>query len=285
MMTGTRADRLALRGQMIRRLPTKAELAQRAPIVLTERDQDILFAVYQQGFVTTDLIELAFFPPAESARCSYSSRAYERLRQLWLWSYLDRVEQPVARLIGGRRPFLYALGPRAVPLVAARLGDGAAPVQRRRLDRLDDMFIEHDLLATRFWANLKALMDTHGHADWRWIPERELRAMRARVKDPKGRLWLPFLPDGAFSIRYPNGHVQFSLVEIDMGTLTLSRFRRKVRGFEAYWAEGLFAKRFGHDIFDVLVLTHSGPRLRNLWQAARQEVDDERQQYYLVLHV
>jgi hypothetical protein len=206
-MTGTRADHLFLRGQIIRRLPAKTDLAQRVPIVLTERDQDMLFAVYQQGFITTDLIELAFFPPADSARCSYSSRAYERLRQLWLWGYLDRLEQPVARLIGGRRPFLYALGPRAVPLVAARLGDGAAPVQRRRLDRLDDMFIEHDLVATRFWANLKALMDTYGHKNWRWVPERDLLAMRARVKDPKGRFFLPFLPDALFTIRYSNGHV------------------------------------------------------------------------------
>jgi hypothetical protein len=121
-----RTARLTLRGQMMRRVPTRFELAQRVPIVLTDRDHDILFAVCQQGFITTDLIELAFFPAAGSLRSSYSSRAYERLRQLWLWSYLDRVEQPVARVIGGRRPFLYALGPRAVPLVATRLANGAS---------------------------------------------------------------------------------------------------------------------------------------------------------------
>lgn len=54
-MTATRADHLVLRGQMLRRLPTEVDLAQRVPIVLTERDRDILFAVYQQGFITTDL--------------------------------------------------------------------------------------------------------------------------------------------------------------------------------------------------------------------------------------
>src|SRR6266545_910263 len=245
-----------LRGQMMRRLPTKHELAQRVPIVLTARDHDILFAVYQQGFITTDLIELAFFPAADSLRSSYSSRAYERLRQLRLWSYVDRVEPPVARVIGGRRPFLYALGPRAVPLVAARLGNGAAPVQRRRLDRLDDMFIEHDLIITRFWANLKAVMNRNKQVDWQWIAERDLRAMRVRVKDPKGRFWLPFLPDAMFYARYPDETDQCSILEVDMGTLTLSRFRRKVRGFEAYIDEGAFEQRFGHDNPDVLVLTH-----------------------------
>jgi hypothetical protein len=71
------------------------------------------------------------------------------------------------------------------------------------------------------------------------------------------------------------------LLEIDMGTLTLSRFRRKLRGFEAYLSEGLFEQRFGHVIFDVIVITHSEARLRNLCKAAVQEVAEERQQYYL----
>jgi hypothetical protein len=280
-MAGTRNVSLPLRGQMIRRLPTKPELAQRVPMVLTQRDEDIILSVYQLGFLTTDLIELAFSPSTDSARSSYSSRAYERLRHLWLWSYIDRVEQPVARVIGGRRPFLYTLGPRAIPLVATRLGDGTGPVHRRRLDRLNDVFLTHDLIAARFWANLKALLDTLRGVGWRWIAERELRAMRARVQDPDGRFWLPFLPDGLFCIRYPSGLVQWSLVEIDNGTLTLSRFRRKVRGFEAYLAEGLFQQRFGHDRFDVFVLTHSAARMGNLQQAARQEVGQSRWDHYL----
>jgi hypothetical protein len=47
-----------LRKQMVCRRRTRAELAARAPIVLTPRDQDLLLHVHKHGFLTTDLIEL-----------------------------------------------------------------------------------------------------------------------------------------------------------------------------------------------------------------------------------
>ncbi len=53
--------------------------------------------------------------------------AYERVRDLWLWGYLERVELPVARVLGGRRPFLYALGLQAVPIVEHRMGTAVLP--------------------------------------------------------------------------------------------------------------------------------------------------------------
>src|SRR5216684_7995114 len=52
-----------LRGHYVRRLPTPEEIAARSPIVLTERDRQLLVAVHRHGFMTTDLVELAFFPP------------------------------------------------------------------------------------------------------------------------------------------------------------------------------------------------------------------------------
>jgi Replication-relaxation len=118
-----------LRSHLVRRLPTAAELATRAPIVLTERDENLLMAVYLHGFLTTELVELAFFPTTDEARSS--SCAYERLRQLWLWEYLERVDLPVARLLGGRRPFLYALGRRGWRRSAP---DGAVRARRSRRD-------------------------------------------------------------------------------------------------------------------------------------------------------
>src|SRR5437868_5894833 len=132
-----------LRGHYVRRLPTPTEISTRSAIVLTERDRQLLVAVHQHGFLTTDLVELAFFPPSSGSRSSASSKAYERLRDLWLWGYLERVELPVARVLGGRRPFLYTLGHQAVPLVEQRMGTAGQPVQPRRLDRLDHVFVDH----------------------------------------------------------------------------------------------------------------------------------------------
>ncbi len=74
-----------IRSQMVRRPPTKTELAKRTPIALTDRDKHILTAIYTHGFLTTQLIELAFFPEPPAGRSSPCSRAYERLQQLWRW--------------------------------------------------------------------------------------------------------------------------------------------------------------------------------------------------------
>jgi hypothetical protein len=263
---------------LVRTSPTKAQLATRTPIVLTDRDEDILTWVYTHGFLTTELIELAFFPEPEHGRRSPSSRAYERLAQLWRWGYVERVELPVARSAGGRRPYLYALGRRGEPIVARRLGQGAAPV-RRRLERLSGLFVDHDLQIAAVWANLVALLRTSRAQLGRWLLERELRARKVRVQDPRTGWWLAVLPDAAFEIVYPDDLVQTCQLEVDMGTLTLRRFRRKLRAFELSLAQGLAAQH-GEDDFEVLVLTNSRGRLQELWRTARDEVAPERWSAY-----
>ena len=271
-----------LRGHYVRRLPSPAEISTRSPIVLTERDCQMLAAVHLHGLLTTDLVELAFFPPTNGSRSSASSKAYERLRELWLWGYLERIERPVARVLGGRRPFLYALGQPGAPYVETRLGTAVLPVQPRRLDRLDHVFIDHDLKAAALWANLKAELIRRGGCRWLWIGERELRARHMRVRSPHGDYWLPFLPDAYFEVVYPNGDRQCALVEIDMGTLTLRRFARKVQAFETALEDEVFRRYFKRDDFEVLVLTHSRRRLAALRTvAARVVPGDRRGDYYL----
>lgn len=66
-----------------------------------------------------------------------------------------------------------------------------------------------------------------------------------------------------------------------MGTLTLRRFRQKVRAFELYLAQGLFARHAKDTYLEVVVLTHSTSRLRNLREAARKEVAQDRWGHYL----
>jgi hypothetical protein len=274
-MTNGTIGTQAISNRMLRQSRTKEELAKRMPIVLTDRDKDILTAIYIHGFLTTELIELAFFPEPSHGRRSPCSRAYDRLQQLWRWAYAERVEQPIARSAGGRRPYLYALGRAGEPVVAQRLGQGVTRVQRRRLDRLSSVFVDHDLRIATFWANMIALLrSTHARLG-RWLPERELRARKIRIYDPRTGWWLPVLPDAAFEVVYPDGCVQACLLEVDMGTLTLKRFRRKVRAFELDLAQGLGAVLPGSS-FEVLVLTHSQGRLQQLWRVARDEVPPER---------
>jgi hypothetical protein len=249
---------------------------------LKERDCQLLVAVHQHGFLTTDLIELAFFPPQNGSRCSASSKAYERIRELWLWSYLERIELPVARLVGGRRPFLYALGQQGVPLVESRMGTARQPVQPRRLDRLDHVFVDHDLKSAALWANLRAQLRGRHAYRFLWLGERELRAKRMRVRSPETDYWLPLLPDAYFEVTHPSGDVQCVLVEIDMGTLTLRRFARKVQAFETALETDVFRRHFKRDEFEVIVLTQSRRRLEWLRQTAERVVDGDRHGDYLL---
>jgi hypothetical protein len=149
------------------------------------------------------------------------------------------------------------------------MGSWTLPVQPRRLDRLDHVFVDHDLKAAALWANLRAQLRGRRSCRWLWLGERELRAKRMRVRPPQGDYWLPFLPDAYFEVTYPDGDVQCTLVEVDMGTLTLRRFGRKALAFEAALDDGVFRKHFpNRDEFEVLVLTTSRRRLRALRQIA-----------------
>lgn len=270
-----------LRGQMVRRLPTERELSERAGLVLTARDVNLLVAVHRHGLLTADLVELALFPPAGTDRRAPSSCAHERLRRLWLWGYLDRLELPIARALGGRRPYLYTLGPRGVGPVAARLGRGTAPIRCRRLDRVDDIFVEHDLTAAAFWANLAALARATLVRRLAWVSERDLPARHLAARHPQTGRRLPVLPDGLFELVYANGVAHVGLLEVDMGTLTLARFRRKLAAFDLYLLDSQFRRDWGRDEFEVVVLTHSAGRSEHLRRAAREVVPDDRWGDYL----
>ena len=270
-----------IRARLLRCVPNASDLAHRAPVELTTRDEELLQAVYDHGFLTAEIVELAFFPPSHAGgRRSPSSCAYERLRQLWLWGYVERVELPSTRR-SGRRPYVYAIGKRAVPVLTARLGVSAGAVQQRRIGRLDDRSVDHDLQAARLWAVLRRHVPTTRITRLRWLAERALRARRMRVTPHGSRFPLPFLPDGYAELDYPNGAVQCCVVEVDNGTLPLRRFRRKLVGFEEFLGQGLFRRVSGRDDFDVCLLVRSRQRMRHLHRAAREVVDEERWPSYL----
>jgi hypothetical protein len=119
-------------------------------------------------------------------------------------------------------------------------------------------------------------------APWWWESERRLRRRKLRVKPAGGKWCLPVLPDAYFRVDYPDGVVQCCLVEVDCGTLTLARFRKKLRAFELCLEAGQFRGVWKRGDFEVAVLTHSRARLRSLRAAAREEVSEDRWHRYLL---
>lgn len=272
--------RLQIRRHMVCSRPSSRELERRTPIVLTERDKEILKAVHTHGFLTSELVELAFFPQPPQRRASPSTCALDRLRYLWLWEYVDRVELPVSRHLGGRRPFLYTLGRRGVPVVQTLLPADAPLVHTRRLDRLVDTFVDHDLLVASFWANLTALLRGSGATSFTWLSEREMRGRKWWVQSPHTGRRLPFLPDGYFAIGTPDEKVQSVFVEVDMGTLTKARFQRKVTAFEEWRLKGRHERVFGLPDFQVVILVPSFARMDQLTAVVQHEVLRDRLSAY-----
>lgn len=264
-----------LRDHMVRRLPSARDLASRQPLALTTRDEAILAAIGIHGLLTTELIELAYFPTpvdTHAHRGAPCSRAYHRLRQLWLWGFIERIELPVARVLGGRRAFLYTLSVRGHAHVAGQAESPVALPEPRRLDRLDDRFLEHDQRIARLWAHMQALVRQGQFRACHWTPERDLHAMAITVPDPKTGRPIAVLPDGYVELERPDGTTWSAMVEIDMGTLTLRQFRRKLRAFHIYVNTFVFHRDWHRDHCAYLILANSWKRLTNVWKAARQEV-------------
>jgi hypothetical protein len=271
-------------GQLTVRRPTATELAGRVQFGITDRDQLMLAAVATHGFLTVELLSLAFYP-LQAGPLAVSARAYWRIRQLWLWGFLERVELPVPRGFKGSKPSLYTLGVLGVPYADQRLEHGVSAIVRR-VDRLDAASVPHNLVTAALWANLvAALHGTNGTVS-RWIPERVLRGKKIVLRDPDNNYRLPVLPDAYFELTYNAGAtVQACFLEVDMGTLTRERFRRKVRAFQLYESSGLFEEHWGHGSITVLVIVPSKARRDELVAVAQETLHDTWWPWYAFLTV
>ncbi len=268
------------RDHLVRLVPTDRDLDSRVSIVLTPRDLEILRAIDLHGYLTLELIDLAFFRSSRPG-VRPSTHAAHRLQQLWLWDFVERIELPVARIIGGRRPYLYALSPHGLQALDSQPSSPEERRHRRRLDRTSELFVEHNLTIAAVWANVLALIRDRQITLGTWVPERELRARHLRVFDHHARRWLPFLPDGYFELHYASGRVQSCLLEVDLGTHAVQAIRRKLRAFELFLRTGLATEIWRRDDYEVLIVAPSEQRLQNLAAVARQVVAFDRQDAYL----
>lgn len=241
---------------------------------ITDRDLDILVAIYRFRFLTRQLVEWSFFSRDDGHFDRRSSLAARRLQGLYECGYVERLVLPA--LPGtGRTPTVYALSSRGADEVASRLGvDRASLDWRPKHNRATAFFMEHTLAIARLWASLKAALRGTDISLGEWIGEGELRRRGTRVWDyPSGR-WLPVRPDGYLELSWPDDEVLACFVEVDMGTETNDRFVRKMRAYEIYRREE-FKRDYDLSKFVVLVVTSGAKRLANLRRATRKTVNGD----------
>lgn len=217
-------------------------------------------------------------------------RTNDRLCRLFHAGYVDR---PRAQLdyypTAGSAPLVYALGQLGAHLLSER-GVDCTGMDRTRSNReAGRPFIEHQLEIVDF--HLAVERCTRGRSDLRLIhaeeivasaPERTRRmrspfALRATVLQNDRPYDVGVVPDFVFGLLFSDGSRRCFMVEIDRGTMPISRadfrqtsFERKMQAYLAAHNQGQQAQQFGWKTFRVLVVTTDQQRVRAMIETSQR---------------
>ena len=218
-------------------------------------------------------------------------RTNERLSLLFHAGYIDRPRAQLDRFpTDGSAHMVYALANEGARLLRAH--DGAA-APRLDLSRKNKSalrpFIEHQLEIVDFYVALQCA--TRNRTDVALIHPEEIMAafppathaeknpLKLKVKmSHKGRLEeFGLVPDFLFGLRFSDGSRRCFMVEIDRGTMPVSRsdfsqtsFALKMRAYLAAHAAGQHQQSYGWKAFRVLTVTTDQNRIASMADALRQ---------------
>src|SRR5262249_7893561 len=102
-------------------------------------------------------------------------------------------------------------------------------------------------------------------------------ALRVSVVHNEKTLEIGLIPDLVFGLMFPDGSRRCFMVEIDRGTMPVSRsdfgrtsFKRKMQAYLAAYAAQQHERQFGWKTFRVLTVTTDQQRARSLIEARRE---------------
>lgn len=222
-------------------------------VVLTERDDDIACEVFKSRLLSRDhLIRLGYFGSI--------SRANLVLRRLVDAGSVRRVF-PALGSYGAQA--LYAVGPNATALVAARFGIEASEVVRLARKDPARLHIDHTVRVNdvRLMLHEAAAKESVG---FRWVSE---VFARHEYEVREGGTWKSRIlkPDAFFTLTDAAGAASHFLLEVDLGHVGRPNWTRSIRQCEQHAALGLLPEAYGVEEARVLTITSGGTlRLRHL---------------------
>lgn len=145
-----------------------------------------------------------------------------------------------------------------------------------------DRYLKHTLEIARFRTAL-TLAIQHGKEPLkleRWISGFDLAKESVRVNGKR----IPVYPDGFFTLRNSETTKRrHFMLEMDLGTMTIGRFAKKIQGYRTYWEEGRHKGHYRIGTFQLLTVTTREERLRNLMQATYKLYPGKRQFLFTTL--
>lgn len=232
---------------------------------LTERDTDIVRAVYACRALTARQIEALFWGPLKPKA---NTRCQRRLRWLADLNYLDRQDQ-LRRKSDPEKPLVYFLGTRGKALLE-ELGYEHVDWKQDENDVRWNA-LEHRLASNSVRVAIILSAQRRGHRLLRWEDERTLKRLGERVTGRSGRSEA-LIPDGYFALQVGEETVH-RFLETDLKSETGQAESRKsnhqdwaskVRRYLVWQKSGRFQARYGARSYRVLCVTTSEVRMRNL---------------------
>lgn len=258
------------------KLPRNRRVEYPPPMRLTERDVEILKAVHDYRVLRGDQIQTLFF--------GCQSTASYRLSRLYQHGFLDRHFLPT---LGGlaSSPILYTLGKRGTDVLRQVLDCGTEGIMRRLGGKeLSPMFLEHVLAINDVRIAVTVAARENGYVLETWLDDAQLKADydRVTIVTANGRKReVSLIPDSYFVLQVPHGRACFFL-EVDRGTMTVSRFQDKVKAYMAYIASGQYERRYGTRSLRVLTAALGPSRVARLATASGQ-VESRRMFWFTTL--
>jgi len=268
---------------MVKSQTSKLKRKRPSPIHLTDRDRTIILALHQYRFLTTDHLQTL-----TDTKSRWGMNA--RLRLLYDNKYIDRPKAQFAIFShANKRPIVYALGHKGASLLSTHYNIAMPPsvhwTEKNR--RVREKHIEHTLGVADFMISIEQMCQSSDHLemiDQQSILTRSPSETRkskypfrwkTQIQHNGKRHDIAIVPDYVFGIRNEKTHQErFYFVEIDRGTMPVFRqditqtsFMRKVLSYADTFQRSLAFKRFEMKGFQVLTVTNSESRIKEI-QAA-----------------
>lgn len=240
------------------------------PIVLKDRDKEILSRVWEDRMLFTSQIARIFF----RGKTGWNIR----LRKLWENGYLDRYFLPTL-MFHGSTEALYLLGRKGVDIAAAMLGlerteilRGLSHLKRKVRNHSFLLSLDHILAMADFRITFEEAIESQPDVSLEgWIPERlcedSYQFWRGTEKI-QGKI----RPDGYCQCRYGEKIYSF-FIEVDLGTMSSKAIAHKVQRYLDYSESGRYESRFGVRFFRVLMATTTSQRMANLKRTTEERTD------------
>jgi hypothetical protein len=215
-------------------------------------------------------------------------RTNDRLHLLFHSGYVDRPRAQLDRFpTQGTAPMVYALADRGARLLCEREGFCCGTGEWSRKNReAGRPFIEHQIEVVNFQVALERAVaqrsdvrfisadDMIGASRQPMQASRAPFALRAKLAHRGAVHEISVVPDVVFGLELPGGSRRNFMVEIDRGTMPITRlrfdqtsFEKKMQVYLAAHAAKQHERQFGWKTFRVLTITTDQQRLQSMKEA------------------